>query len=206
MRSLIESLKELHQHISACTNCSLSKTRTQVITGEGKPDAKILLLGEAPGGHEDQISGRVFTGKAGIQLQEFLDLLGLTREEIYLTNIVKCRPVKESPRGRYGAYANRTPKSAELKACRQWLDLELFLVKPKIIITLGAIPLTGLLDKKITMGETHGEPFFSDAFQAYIFPLFHPASIIYNQKIKPLYLADLSKLKTFLMEELTIHL
>lgn len=198
--TIIIALDELNQELLNCKACPLWETRTQVITGEGISEAKVLLLGEAPGGHEDMISGRVFTGEAGKQLQDFLNLIEIKRNQIYLTNTVKCRPTKPSTRGRYGPYANRKPKAMEIKACSQWLDQELRLVSPKVIVTLGAVPLAKLLAKNIPMKAIHGQPFFNKHYQAWVFPLFHPAAIIYNSKLEPLYLKDLQKLKTFIQE------
>lgn len=192
------SMEQLNQQVSQCTNCPLWTTRTQVITGEGNCSAPLMLLGEAPGGHEDMVSGQVFTGEAGQHLEEFLNYIGIERQDIYLTNTVKCRPTKPSPRGRYGPYSNRRPKASEIKACSHWLEQELKLVSPKIIVTLGTVPLSKILGRNIAMKDHHGKPFFSEGYQAWVFPLFHPASIIYNPKIQPLYYHDLAQLKHFM--------
>lgn len=193
------SLKELQQQLAQCQNCSLWQTRTRVVIGEGDPKAKLLLLGEAPGGHEDMVSGQAFTGEAGEYLQEFLAFLNLTREQIYLTNTVKCRPTKPSARGRYGAYANRRPKASEIQACSPWLEQELKLVSPEIIVTLGTVPLSRLLGKNCSMKDFHGTPFFDEGHRAWVFPLFHPAAVIYNRRLKSVYLSDLARLKEFMV-------
>lgn len=198
----VTSMEQLHQQVSQCTRCPLSATRTRVITGQGNSNAPLMLLGEAPGGHEDMISGQVFTGEAGQHLEEFLNFINLERRDFYLTNTVKCRPSKPSPRGRYGPYSNRRPKTSEIKACNHWLKQELKLLSPKIIVTLGTVPLSSLLGKNAAMKDHHGKPFFNGCYQAWIFPLFHPAAIIYNRKIEPLYYDDLTKLKEFIQ----IHL
>ncbi|NLL19475.1 MAG: uracil-DNA glycosylase [Clostridia bacterium] len=192
------SMEQLNRQVSQCTHCPLWTTRTQVITGQGSLTAPLMLLGEAPGGHEDMVSGQAFTGEAGQHLEEFLQFIDIGRQEIYLTNTVKCRPTKPSPRGRYGPYSNRRPKASEIKACSHWLEQELKLVSPKIIATLGTVPLGRLLGKNIAMKDYHGRPFFSEQYQAWVFPLFHPAAIIYNRKIQPLYYADLAQLKEFI--------
>lgn len=197
------AFQQLQQQISQCQNCSLWQTRTQVITGEGDINARLFLLGEAPGGHEDMVSGQAFTGEAGEYLREFLQFIGLKREQFYLTNTVKCRPTKPSTRGRYGNYANRRPKTSEIKACSPWLEQELGLVSPEIIITLGTVPLTRILGKSCSMKDFHGAPFYEDRYQAWIFPLFHPAAVIYNRDLKTVYLSDLEKLKEFIQTKLS---
>lgn len=198
MKLVISSLEKLRQEMVQCQNCPLWQTRTQVVTGQGDPNAKLLLLGEAPGGHEDMVSGQAFTGEAGEHLQEFLAILNLKREQIYLTNTVKCRPTKPSPRGRYGAYANRRPKASEIQACSPWLERELKLVAPEIIVTLGTVPLSRILGKNCSMKDFHGHPVYAERYRAWIFPLFHPAAVIYNRQLKPVYLSDLARLKDFL--------
>jgi len=196
------SLNELRQQMRLCTNCSLWETRTQVITGQGTLGAKLMLLGEAPGGHEDLVSGQAFTGEAGHQLEEFLQFINLERNQIYLTNTVKCRPTRPSDRGRYGPYANRRPKVSEIKACSYWLDQELKLLSPQLVITLGTVPLSRILGENTSLKERHGVPFFSEPYRTWIFPLFHPAAVIYNQKLKPLYWAEMNRLRDFLQSQL----
>jgi len=192
------SLAKLRQEMTQCRRCPLWQTRTQVVTGEGDPGAKLLLLGEAPGGHEDMISGQAFTGEAGEHLQEFLAVLNLTRAQIYLTNTVKCRPTRPSPRGRYGAYANRRPNASEIQACRPWLEQELQLVAPELIVTLGTVPLSFIVGKNCSMKDFHGRPFFAERYRAWVFPLFHPAAVIYNRRLQSVYLSDLVRLKEFM--------
>lgn len=198
------AFQQLQQQVSQCQNCSLWQTRTQVITGTGNINARLFLLGEAPGGHEDMVSGQAFTGEAGEYLQEFLEIIDLKREQFYLTNTVKCRPTKPSTRGRYGNYANRRPKFSEIKACSPWLEQELRLISPEMIITLGTVPLSRLLGRNCAMKNFHGAPFYDEHYQAWIFPLFHPAAVIYNRKLKPVYLSDLEKLKQFINIKLSV--
>jgi len=159
-----------------------------------------MLLGEAPGGHEDVISGKAFTGEAGQYLTGFLETLGLTRKQIYLTNTVKCRPTKPSPRGRYNRYANRRPTAKEIASCGSWLEKEIALIKPRVIITLGSIPLWKILGKSPHMASCHGRPFTATQWGCAVFPLYHPAALIYDPKKKTLYEKDLEKLKSFLRD------
>lgn len=197
---MFQSLKQLHEELLQCTGCSLAKTRNRVIPGEGPADTSIVLLGEAPGGHEDVVSGKAFTGEAGQNLAGFLETLGLTRKQIYLTNTVKCRPTKPSPRGRYNQYANRRPTSKEIAACGTWVEKEMALIRPRVIITLGSVPLWKILGKSPRMASYHGRPFAAPQWGCDIFPLYHPAALIYDPKKKTLYENDLEKLKGFLQD------
>lgn len=190
---MYSSLGELNNDINKCTACSLAQTRNHVVCGVGCRDAAVFLLGEAPGGNED-LSGRPFTGQAGKELDEFLRVLGLSRDEIYIGNTVKCRPTRPSTRGRYGPYANRRPVSGEIKACAPWLEEEICLVSPKILVTLGGVPLSRILGKSVKIGDYRGREFFSEKFNCRVFPLYHPASVIYDKSKREAYLADLEKL------------
>ena len=164
--------------------------QTPLVFGEGKINADILLCGEAPG--KDEVAqGRPFVGKAGANLSEFLCFLGLKREDIYITNAVKYRPFKVSEKG---TVSNRTPSLKELFSERESLLKEIGIVAPKIIVTLGNSPLRSVTgDKKEVIGDVHGSIIKSGEYS--IFPLYHPASIIYNRSLKEVYLSDLAELK-----------
>ena len=182
-----------------CEKCPLADTRTQVVVSreaEPKQDKKVFLLGEAPGGNED-LEGIPFCGQAGSILQEFLELSELEESEIYIGNVVKCRPVKPSKRGRYGNYANRKPTAKEMKACIPWLKEELGLVEPKVLVTLGNVPLSFVLGKNRPIGEYHGKEFFDEALGVWVFPFYHPASLIYDRSKRPVYENDVRRLKDF---------
>lgn len=183
-----------------CKKCPLSATRTQVVTNREKQpvgEKKVFLLGEAPGGNED-LEGVPFCGQAGSILQEFLELSGLDEKELYISNVVKCRPVKPSPRGRYGNYANRKPKSNEIKSCKPWLLEELRLVEPRVLVTLGNVPLAFVLGKAEPIGKYHGREFYAEHLGVWVFPLYHPASLIYNPANRDIYEKDVVKLKEFI--------
>ncbi len=187
------------QKVVTCRRCPLSETRTHVVISREsfpKGDKKVFLLGEAPGGNED-LQGIPFCGQAGQILQEFLRLSGLTEEEIYIGNVVKCRPVKPSKRGRYGNYANRKPTSKEMKACIPWLREELSLVEPWVLVTLGNVPLSFALGKNQPIGGIHGQPFFSQSLGVWVFPLYHPAALIYDRSKRQAYEEDIEKLGQF---------
>lgn len=192
-------LNELNQAIRKCRGCVLAATRNQVVCGDGCIKAGVFLLGEAPGGDED-LSGKPFTGQAGKELDRFLSVLEISRQDIYIGNAVKCRPTRPSRRGRYGNFANRKPLAGEIKACAGWLDEEIRLVDPQVIVTLGGVPLTRVLGKQVPVGDYRGKAFFSEKYGCRVFPLYHPASIIYDRSKEEVYLDDLSRLREFLRE------
>lgn len=165
-----------------------------VVFGEGKSDANIVLVGEAPGEKETKYV-RPFVGQAGKNLDEFLEILELKREDIYITNTVKFRPFKINPNT--GRLSNRPPTKEEIKLCLPFLLEQLGIIEPKIVATLGNTPLRAIAgDDKISIGETHGSPVKMSEY--YLFPLYHPASIIYNMSLKEVYHDDLLKLKEFI--------
>ena len=193
-------LEELHKALKNCRHCSLADTRTNVVCGSGCNEAPLFLLGEAPGGDED-LSGKPFTGQSGKELDEFLKILGISREDIYIGNTVKCRPTRPSVRGRYGNYANRKPLSSEIKACFDWLEEEIKIIKPKVIVTLGGVPLSRIMGKQVKVGDFRGKKFFSELYGCYVFPLYHPAAVIYDRSKREVYLSDLKELRRALKEE-----
>ena len=162
-----------------------------------------MLIGEAPG-EQEAMSGRPFVGKAGKNLDGFLTVLQLNREDIYISNVVKIRPTKVSEKGRV---SNRTPNREELALFTPYLLEEILLVQPKMLVTLGNTALHALLGAKSTIGACHGQVLTAHVQadkQAGDFPLFalyHPASIIYNQKLKDVYQADLERLHSVLASE-----
>ncbi|WP_110942911.1 uracil-DNA glycosylase [Inediibacterium massiliense] len=164
-----------------------------IVFGEGNVDAKIILVGEAPGAKEVEI-GRPFVGAAGKNLDQFLEILKLNRDDLYITNVVKIRPYKVNEKT--GRKSNRPPSKEEIEKYEEYLFDEIKIIQPKIIVTLGNVPLKTLLkDKKATIGQKHGNPI--DQGEYFIFPLYHPASIIYRRELKEVYVEDLYKLKDF---------
>ena len=167
-----------------------------VVFGEGKAEADIVLVGEAPGEKETKYV-RSFVGQAGKNLDEFLAILEFKREEIYITNTVKFRPFKVNVNT--GRLSNRPPDKEEIKFCLPFLLRQIDIIKPKVVVTLGNTPLKAVMDNnRITIGEVHGTVINVKEF--YIFPLYHPASIIYNAGLKEVYHEDLLKLKDFTNE------
>lgn len=140
-------LERLHDQIRECTACRLHRTRTQAVPGEGHPSVSIMFIGEAPGANEDR-EGRPFIGRAGRFLDELLAASGLDRRRVFITSSVKCRPP-----------GNRTPKDDELDTCRRlWLERQIELVNPGIIVLLGKTPLRQLFgEKKASLADLHGQ-------------------------------------------------
>jgi len=169
--------------------------REELVLGFGREDSGIVLIGEAPG-KDEVAAGRPFVGKAGQILDEFLEKTGIIREELFITNTVKLRPYKVSTKG---TKSNRPPNAAELELCRECLFEELNVLKPRMIVTLGNTPLKAVLsDKKITIGEVHGKLLRSGEFL--IYPIYHPASLIYNRSLTDAYEEDLKNLKKILSD------
>jgi uracil-DNA glycosylase len=172
-----------------------------VVFGEGKPDAAVALVGEAPG-EQETLLGRPFVGKAGKNLDGFLSVLELRREDIYITNVVKFRPVKEHPRT--GSLSNRPPTREEIDLCFSFLIKELGIIKPKVVVTLGNVALKAVCDdRKAVIGDWHGRPqdVQVHGLRFTLFPLYHPASIIYNRELAGTYQEDLRKLKEYLINQ-----
>ena len=179
-----ERLEKLYDKIAKLT-------RDPYITGDGNADAKILLIGEAPGAREIEL-GKPFVGQAGKVLDEFLNVLEIQREDIFITNVVKARPFKINKRT--GQKINRPPTQIEIDAFSGILNKEIDIICPKIIVTLGNTPLRYIMnDNTLTIGNMHGELLEKNNLS--IMPLYHPAAIIYNQNLREIYLADLNKLK-----------
>ncbi len=161
-----------------------------LVLGEGKSEAPaLMLIGEAPG-ETEVLKRRPFVGRAGKNLDEFLSLAGLKREEIFVTNVVKIRPVEVGPTGRS---RNRAPNREELALFTPWLLREIAQVRPRALVTLGNVPLRALAAEKTTVGDAHGVWRESRAGMP-LFPLYHPASIIYRRALAPVYEQDVLRL------------
>lgn len=172
MRTSIElTLDLLAERARSCHRCPLGKNRTNLVFGEGNPNADLMLIGEAPGETEDQ-TGRPFVGKAGQLLTQILASVGIGREEVYITNVVKCRPP-----------GNRVPTRAEMEACWDWLAAQIALVNPLLIVTLGNTPTQRLL------GTSQGITQLRGRFHVWkggieVFPMFHPSFLLRNPSKK----------------------
>ena len=168
------TLEELNNQILKCEKCALSKTRINVVPGGGNSDADIMFIGEGPGKNEDE-QGIPFVGAAGKMLDKLIESIGLTREDIYIANVVKCRPP-----------GNRDPLPEEVDACRDWLNQQIGIIKPKLIILLGRHSVDRFLpNQKISL--IHGQPKRRNG-QVY-FPIYHPAAALYRNTL----LDDLKK-------------
>jgi uracil-DNA glycosylase len=191
---LLQSLnKELKEYID-----DLYQQTTPLIFGDGDVDAQIVLIGEAPGKNEI-LQGRPFVGQAGKNLDEFINVLEIKKTDLYITNVVKMRPYKINEQT--GREANRTPTKKEVSVFTPHLMRELEIVKPKLVVTLGNIALKCITqDENATIGMMHGNPsdvkFGGAEFS--LFPLYHPASIIYKADLKDTYNKDLLKLKDYI--------
>jgi len=174
--------------LAACGQTYPGRT---IVLGGGMDKPCLVLVGEAPGGQEEK-QGLPFVGAAGKNLSEFLDVLGLSRAELYITNVVKLRPHKPSPRT--GKPINRPPDAAELAFFTPFLLAELQCLKPALVVSLGNVPLRALTRAGLSIGQVHGQEITTDKSFS-IFPLYHPASIIYNQQLKQVYQKDLLALR-----------
>ncbi len=165
-----------------------------LVKGAGDINASIVLVGEAPGGEEEKLK-TPFVGAAGKNLNGFLDVIGISREDIYLTNVVKVRPFKISEKT--NKPINRPPDSKEVSFFTPYLIQELNIISPKYIVILGNFALRAVMeDKDIKIGDCHGE--LLKKGNSEVFPLYHPASIIYNQQLKSIYQEDLIKFKNII--------
>lgn len=165
-------LEEVKQEVERCTLCPLAKSRTQIVFGEGNPDALIMFIGEAPGEDEDR-SGRPFVGKAGQLLTKILLSVGIRREEVYIANMVKCRPP-----------GNRTPTLEEIEACFPYLEAQIAIVNPSVIVTLGSVSTGYLLGTKEPMSKLRGQ-WFDWRGGKRIFPMFHPSFLLRHESKAP---------------------
>ena len=180
-----DSLELIAREVHTCTLCPLSRTRTQAVPGEGDPHANLMLIGEGPGYNEDK-QGRPFVGAAGKFLEELLASAGLKREDVYITNVVKCRPPQ-----------NRDPLPNEIHACSGYLERQTKLIRPQIIATLGRHSMARFFPNE-RISRVHGQPRNVDG--RVVVPLFHPAAALHQPALKAAELEDFSRLPA-IMEE-----
>ena len=174
-----KKLYEIAEEVRKCTLCPLSRGRTLAVPGEGKIDSRVLIVGEAPGAEEDRL-GQPFVGRAGKLLNELLETAGIDRGDVFITNCVKCRPPK-----------NRNPNASELKTCRKWLDRQINLLKPKLIIVLGRVALKNLTGQE-KIKDLHGKVSEFDG-QKY-FVTYHPSAGLRFKWIKEVLFQDFAEL------------
>ena len=167
--SSAEILKEVAAEVSTCARCDLCKSRTRAVPGEGNPQAKILFIGEGPGFHEDK-QGRPFVGPSGQLLQELLKSINLKREDVFITNVVKCRPPD-----------NRDPLPAEIDACNDYLDRQIAAIQPLVIVTLGRHSMAKFFSGE-KISAIHGRARKKDGYIC--IPMFHPAAALRTESYK----------------------
>lgn len=162
-------LSEVSESITSCKSCHLCRTRKHAVPGEGAASSWIMFVGEAPGGQED-LEGRPFVGSAGRFLDELLQVAGLRREEVFITNVVKCRPP-----------SNRAPRKEEVQACRPHLEAQLRIIRPRLVCTMGAVALKSMLGIG-SVTRARGKPILRN--DVVYFPTLHPAASLYDPKLK----------------------
>ena len=169
--------------MSQCENCGLSKSRNRTVPGEGNYDAQVMMIGEAPGSNEDK-TGRPFAGRAGNLLNELLDSVSIKRSQIYITNTLKCRPP-----------SNRDPQQTEIDSCEPYLALQISLINPSIIITLGRFSFSKFFPN-ITLSKARGIVREWNGIK--ILPMYHPAAALYNPSLKPKLLQDFQQIPSLI--------
>ena len=174
----MDTLEDLAQQVRECTDCPLHTGRANAVPGEGPADAEILFIGEGPGYHEDQ-QGRPFVGPAGAFLEELLQSIGMTRDQVYIANMVKCRP-----------HNNRDPMPNEIEACRKYLDRQIELIDPLLIITLGRFSMSRFLPGQ-SISRVRGR--LRSVGGRQIFPIMHPAAGLRRQEMRAAIEEDFAK-------------
>lgn len=186
----LSSLEEIAEQVSQCQKCRLFEQRTKAVSGTGNPKADLMFIGEGPGKNEDE-QGKPFVGAAGKFLGEMLESIGMSREDVFITNVVKCRPP-----------GNRDPEEDEASTCTQaWLYNQILLIKPKLIILLGRHAMKYFLPASLRISEAHGQPKRVEgvwqAKQVYL-PLYHPAAALYNGGLRETLMKDFQKIPQIL--------
>ena len=177
----MDSWEALERDCADCERCGLCRTRTNLVFGVGRRDAEVMLIGEGPGEQED-LQGEPFVGPAGKLLDDMLRMIDLDRSKVYIANMVKCRP----PR-------NRDPEQEEQAACSQWLQRQIALVDPKIVVCLGRIAATGLIDPVFRITRQHGQWFDRDG-RRYM-AIYHPSALLRDPEKRPETFMDLRTLR-----------
>ncbi len=172
-------LLEIANECANCELCELHHSRKKAVPGEGPPDAEIMFIGEGPGFHENE-QGRPFVGAAGNFLEELLSSIGLSREKVFITNVVKCRPP-----------GNRDPQLQELQACSSYLERQIRAIDPKLIVTLGRFSMARFLPNA-KVSQVHGTS--SNINGRLIVPMYHPAAALHQPSLRPAVEADFAKL------------
>ena len=172
-------LKKIAEAVYTCKKCDLCHSRDKGVPGEGPSDAEIMFIGEGPGFHEN-MQGRPFVGAAGELLVELLGAIGMKREQVFITNVVKCRPP-----------GNRDPQPEELRACSPYLEKQLQIINPKVIVTLGRFSMARFIPQA-KISEIHGQPVKVKGML--VVPFFHPAAALHRPSLRPVVEEDFTKL------------
>jgi DNA polymerase len=179
------TLEMVHEQIMVCPKCALSKSRTRAVPGEGPQDASLMFIGEGPGWYEDQ-QGRPFVGPAGQLLEQLLGLIKIPRSQVFITNMVKCRPPN-----------NRDPQPEELAACAPYLDRQIELIQPRVIVSLGRHSMARFFPRQ-TIGKAHGTARRGNG--VIYFAAYHPAAALRQQRLLKTLEADFLKIPAILAE------
>ncbi|MGC9468798.1 MAG: uracil-DNA glycosylase family protein [Anaerolineae bacterium] len=183
-----KALKAVHDEIRRCTRCPLHVGRTRAVPGAGPVDALVMFIGEAPGFHEDQ-QGLPFVGAAGRFLDELLEGIDIERDQVFITNVIKCRPP-----------ANRDPDPDEVETCKPYLDRQIEIIQPEVIVTLGRHSMARAFpDEKISV--VHGQP--RNVEGRVYFPMYHPAAALHQPSLRSVVEADFRRLKDLLEGQVT---
>jgi DNA polymerase len=181
----MSALSELYAELALCQQCEIAQYRTHIVPGEGAEDADILFIGEAPGWHEDQ-QGRPFVGPAGQFLDQLLTSINLNRQQVYIANVIKCRPT-----------GNRDPLPQEIRNCRKWLDKQIEIISPRMIVTLGRYSMAMFFPGK-TISKIHGT--YQKQGNVICFAMYHPAAALHQQNLRQVIEADMLKIPALLSE------
>jgi DNA polymerase len=179
-----DSISKISNEVLVCTKCRLCETRRNAVPGEGSVEGKVMFVGEAPGEQED-FQGRPFVGAAGKLLTELLASIGLRREDVYITNIVKCRPPN-----------NRPPRKDEVASCKPYLERQFFLIAPRVICPMGNSAIHSLMESEKSVTDLHGIPF--EVGDVTYFPMYHPAAALYTFQLRKVLEEDFKKLRALL--------
>ena len=187
----MSELKKFYHEIENCQECPLGRSRTKLVFGAGDEKSEVVFVGEAPGYYEDQ-QGEPFVGAAGALLSKLLAGIGLSRSEVYIANVLKCRPP-----------GNRDPSPEEVEACKGHLFRQIEIIKPKVVCTLGNFATQTILDKKVNITRVRAKHFQLRDFL--VFPLYHPAAALHRGNMLEPMKEDFGKLKEFLKGDVQIE-
>ena len=190
MEEQAAALRALAQQIAVCPKCELAKTRTHAVPGEGNPSADIVFIGEGPGFYEDQ-QALPFVGPAGKFLDELLASIGLRRADVFICNVLKCRPPD-----------NRDPLPGEIAACKPWLDEQIEIIRPKVIVTLGRFSMSRYFPGQ-SIGKIHGQS--KKLGDVIVVPMYHPAAALHQASLRRTIEQDFQKLPAVLAEVLKVE-